>query len=94
MSSAPSDSARLQRAADEQLVVAGAVEVAGVDQRHTRLDRGGDGGQALVVVGRAVHARHAHAPEPEGRDHGTGRAEAPSEHASLVDARGANLTRP
>ena len=54
-----------QRAADEQLVVAHAVEVAGVEQRDAAIERGVDRRDALGLVGRAVHAGHAHAAERE-----------------------------
>ena len=37
-------------ASDQHLVVAGAVEVAGVQKRHPGVERGGDGGDGLRVV--------------------------------------------
>ncbi len=43
-------------AADEQLVVAHPVEVAGVEQGDAAIDGGLNGAHALGVVGRAVHA--------------------------------------
>ena len=54
----------------EQLVVAHAVEVAGVEQGDAALDGGVDGGDALVVVGLPVHAGHAHAAERDGEGRG------------------------
>ena len=55
-----------QRIPDEQLVVAHAIEVAGVQQRDAGLERRMDGGDALGAVGGAVHARHAHAAKTDG----------------------------
>ena len=51
------------RLADEQLVVARAVEVAGIEQGHAALDRGVNDGGALRVVRLAVGAGHSHAAE-------------------------------
>ena len=55
----------LQRLADQHFIVAHAVEVAGVEQRHPGLDGGVNGGDAFGPVGGAVHVRHAHASEAE-----------------------------
>jgi hypothetical protein len=60
-----------QRLADQHLVVAHAVEVAGVEEGNTGVERGVDGGNALGPVGRAIHARHAHAPKAKGGNHRT-----------------------
>jgi hypothetical protein len=60
---------------DEQLVMPHAVEVAGVEQVDPGVERGVDRGDALGAVGGAVHARHAHAAQAEGRDLRPGRAE-------------------
>ena len=57
-----------ERLADEQLVVAHPVEVAGVEQRDAGVQRGVDGGDALAPVGRPVEVGHAHAAEAERRD--------------------------
>ncbi len=65
----------LHRLGDEHLVVAHAVEVAGVDQIDPGVEGGVDGGDALLPVRGTVHARHAHASETEGRDPGAGLAE-------------------
>ena len=64
-----------QRAADQQLVVPGAVVVAGIEQRDAGVERGVDGGDALALVCGAVHPGHAHAAERQGKDRRTGRAE-------------------
>src|SRR5207253_1060382 len=64
-----------QCSSDEQLVVAVAVEVAGVDERHAGVNGGKDRGDALDVVGWAVQARHAHAAEAERADDRPGAAE-------------------
>ena len=66
-----------QRPADQQLVVPGAVVVAGVEQRDAGVERGVDGGDALALVGGAVHAGHAHAAERQ--------RERPSGRPSRVD---------
>src|SRR5205814_470542 len=50
---------------DQQLVVASAVEVAGVEQRDPALERRVDRRDTLGLVGGAVHARHAHATQCE-----------------------------
>jgi hypothetical protein len=55
-------------ATDEKLVVAHAVEVARVDERHAPLDGAADGGEALGLVRFAVNPRHTHAPQPD-REH-------------------------
>jgi len=65
----------LERFADQHLVVAHAVEVAGVDQIDSGVERGVDRSQALLPVRRPVHARHAHRAEADGGDFGTGLAE-------------------
>jgi hypothetical protein len=56
-----------QRFAQQQLVVAHAVVVAGVEQRDPRVERRLDRGDALGLVGRAVEVGHAHAAERERR---------------------------
>jgi len=66
---------RGQRLADQHLIVAHAVEIAGVEQRDAGIERGVDGGDALAAVGGAVKVRHAHAAEPDGGDVGAGGAE-------------------
>src|SRR5208282_4626520 len=53
-----------ERVAEQQLVMAHAVEVAGVEQRDPGVEGGADRGDALAVVGLAVDARHAHQAEP------------------------------
>jgi hypothetical protein len=67
--------ASLERALDQQLVVAGAVEIAGIEQRDAGVERGVNRRDALPFVGGSVHAGHSHAAEDEWRDRGTGRAE-------------------
>ena len=57
-----------ERFADQHLIVAHAVEIAGVEQGDAGIERGVDGGDALAAVGRAVEIRHAHAAEADGRD--------------------------
>jgi hypothetical protein len=53
-----------ERLAEEHLVVAHPIEVAGVEQRDAGVEGGMDGGDTLAVVGRAIHPRHSHAAEP------------------------------
>ena len=72
-----------KRLADQHLVVAHAVEVAGVDQRHAGIERGVDRGDALGAVGRTVEVRHAHAAEAECRNDGTGLAQLTSFHGRV-----------
>ena len=60
--------AAFERVADQQLIVADAVEVAGVEQRAPRIQRGVDGTDALAAVGGAVKIRHAHAAEADDGD--------------------------
>ena len=60
--------ATLQGARDQHLVVAHPVEVAGVDQVDTGVQRGVDRGDALGLVGGPVQIGHAHAPEADRRD--------------------------
>ena len=55
-----------QRRGDQHLVVAHAVEIAGIEQRDAGIERRPDGGHALVRVGRPVEVRHAHAAEADG----------------------------
>src|ERR1700738_608736 len=57
-----------ERVADQQLIVADAIEIAGVEQRDPRIERGMDGGNALAAVGGAVKIRHAHTAETDGGD--------------------------
>ena len=57
-----------ERFADQHLIVAHAVEIAGVEQGDAGIERGMDGGDALAAIGRAVEIRHAHAAEADGRD--------------------------
>jgi hypothetical protein len=48
--------------------MAHAIEVAGVEEGDAGIERGVDRRDALLPVGRAVHARHAHAAEADCRD--------------------------
>src|SRR5262245_64806305 len=64
-----------QGPANEQLVVSGAVVVAGVEQVDAGVEGGVDGGDALSFIGRSVHAGHPHAPKRQRRDDRTGGAE-------------------
>jgi hypothetical protein len=57
-----------QRLAQQHLVVAHAVEIAGVEQGDTRVERRMDGRDAFAAIGAAVHVGHAHATEAEGGD--------------------------
>jgi len=81
-----------QRVAQQQLVVAHAVEVAGVQQRDPRVQGGVDGGDALGVVGLAVDARHAHQAEARAGHHGPAAAQRRRLHA--LDPRGGRIARP
>jgi hypothetical protein len=69
-----------QRLADQHLVVAHAVEVAGVQQRDARFEGGVDRRDGLGAVGVAVQPGHAHTAEAEGGDLGAGRAEGAGVH--------------
>ena len=69
--------ARRQRVADQQLVVAHPVEVAGVEQRHAGVERGMDRRDALGVLDGRVGARHAHAAEADRADRRAAGAEPP-----------------
>jgi hypothetical protein len=64
-----------QRLADQHLIMAHAVEVAGIQQGDAGLSRRMDGGDAFRPVGGAIHAGHAHAAEAEGGNLGAGGAE-------------------
>src|SRR5439155_26254539 len=66
--------------ADQQLVMAHPVVVAGIEQRDAGVERGLNGGDALPIVSRTVEIRHAHASETECRDSGTGSAERSRDH--------------
>ena len=60
---------RLERLADELLVVEGAVDLGGVEQGDAPVDRGPEERDHLVARrSRAERLAHAHAAEPEGRD--------------------------
>jgi hypothetical protein len=65
----------VERAANQELVVAHAVKITGVDQAYTLVERCVNGGDPLGLVARAVHAGHAHAAESEREDFGAGLAE-------------------
>ena len=53
------------RPADQHLVVPGAVDVGGVEERDAELERAVDRGDRLVPVAVAVALAHPHAAEPE-----------------------------
>jgi len=55
------------RTADQLLVVAVAVHVGGVDQRHAHIQRPLDRARRLGVVALAVREGHAHAPQAQRR---------------------------
>ena len=55
-----------QRLGDQKLVVAGAVEIPGVEQRDAGIERGVNGGDALRLVGGTVDIGHAHAAKADG----------------------------
>jgi hypothetical protein len=57
-----------QRLADQFLVVAGAVDVGGIEEGDAEVEGARDGGQRLLAVGGAVHLAHPHAAQAEGRD--------------------------
>ena len=54
-----------QRLVQQQLVVAHAVEVAGVEQRHAGVQRGVDRRDALLAICRTVEVGHAHAAQTD-----------------------------
>src|SRR3546814_19420148 len=60
----------LQRLADQHLVVAHSIEVAGVEQGDPALDGHRQRSQALAPIGRAINIRPAHAAEAAARKHG------------------------
>ncbi len=72
--------AAAQGLAQQQFVVAHAVEVASVEQGDAGVEGGVDGGDRLGVVGRAVGVRHAHQAEAEGGDDGSVGAEGARVH--------------
>jgi len=51
------------RAADQHLVVTGAVDVRGVDERHAEVQGAVDGRDRFVPVGGAVPLAHPHAAQ-------------------------------
>ena len=57
---------------DEQLVVAGGVVVARVEQRDAGVEGGVDSGDALALVGGTVEVGHSEAAKPDGKDLGAG----------------------
>jgi hypothetical protein len=59
-----------KRLADQHLVVAHAVEIAGVEQCYPGIESGMDGGDALAAVGGAIEVGHAHAAEADDRNFG------------------------
>ena len=65
------------RRSDESFVVVGAVDVGRVDQVYPEVDGAPDDARRPVVVAvtRPVGAAHSHAPEPDGPDLPSGRAE-------------------
>ncbi len=67
--------AAFKRVADQHFVVAHAVEIAGIDHGDAGFQRGMHGGDGVLIVGRPVAARHAHAAETESGDDGTVTAE-------------------
>jgi hypothetical protein len=54
-------------AADQDLVVAGPVEVRGVDERDAKVERAVDGRDRFIPVGGAVPLAHPHAAQALGR---------------------------
>jgi hypothetical protein len=73
-----------QRAAQQHLVVAHAVEVAGVQQGDPGVDGGANGGDALGVVGGSVDSGHPHHPEAHPGDHRAAAAERGRFHLFLT----------
>ena len=84
----------LERACDQQLVVARAVEVAGVDQGHPGVDGGVNGGDALALVGGSVEVGHPHRAEADGRDVGAVAGKGACVHAAHHGERGATSETP
>src|SRR5215216_384486 len=56
-----------KRLADDLLVMAGAIEVGGVEHRHAAVERRMDHGDAGGIVARPVDAGQRHAAEPDRR---------------------------
>ncbi len=65
----------VERLADEQFVVPHSVEVAGIQQGDSGVDRCVQRRETFPAVCRTVHTGHAHAAESERRDRGTRFAE-------------------
>ncbi len=82
-----------ERLGDQHLVVAHAVEIAGVDERDAGVERGPDGGDALVPIRRAIQARHAHTAEAEGGDGRSVGAEAAILHVMFSKSWGPGVRR-
>src|SRR5690606_16471410 len=56
----------LQRAADQLLIMAGAVAHRSVEKIDAGIERAVNGGDALLIVGGAIEAGHGHAAEADG----------------------------
>ena len=69
-----------QRAPDEPLVLAAAVHVGRVDQRHPELERAVDRARRLAFGDGIVELRHPHAAQPDRADLRAVRAESPCVH--------------
>ena len=77
-----------ERLGDQQLVVAHAVEVAGVEQIDPGVEGGVDRRDALAAVARPVHPRHPHAAEAERRNLRADRSEPALLHQRATVGRG------
>src|SRR5579872_1841523 len=67
-----------ERTSDEHLVVPHTVEITGIDEIDSVIERGVDSFNALGLVRVAVHAGHAHSAEGQWKDAWTSGAELPS----------------
>jgi hypothetical protein len=61
-----------ERPAEQALIVAGAVEVARVEQGDTGVECGVNGGGRFLLIGGAVEVGHAHQAQSELRDNWAG----------------------
>jgi hypothetical protein len=60
--------AAFERAANQPLVLADAIHVRRVENRHAQVERAVEGGDGFLVITRTVKFRHAHAAQPKGGD--------------------------
>ena len=74
----------LERAPERLLVVPPAVQVRGVEEVHTPVERGMDHADGLLVVALAVRPGHRHQAETHGRDTESAPAEGAMLHWTIL----------